>query len=81
MTVSFNPLKANGQTFSCVPELDDLEVSLSNDNARDVLQALSIDDLYSTNALAHRLLQGRPRRRPPQAPRPRLARHPPHRDS
>ena len=48
MTVSFNPLKANGHTFSRVPELDDLEVSLSNDNARDVLQALGIDDLYST---------------------------------
>ena len=48
MTVSFNPLKANGHTFSRVPEFDDLEVSLSNDNARDVLQALGIDDLYST---------------------------------
>ena len=42
MTVSFNPLKANGHTFSGVPELDDLEVSLSNDNARDVLQALGV---------------------------------------
>ena len=48
MTVSFNPLKANGDTFSRVPELDDLEVSLSNANARDVLDALGIDDLYST---------------------------------
>jgi hypothetical protein len=48
MTVSFNPLKANGHTFSRLPEFDDLEVSLSNDNARDVLAALGIDDLCST---------------------------------
>ena len=29
MTISFNPLKANGQLFTHLPELDDLEVSLS----------------------------------------------------
>ena len=28
MTVSFNPLKANGHLFTHLPELDDLEFSL-----------------------------------------------------
>ena len=44
MTVSFNPLKANGQLFTHLPELDDVEFSLSNANAADVLDALGIED-------------------------------------
>jgi hypothetical protein len=47
MTVSFNPLKANGQFFTHLPALDDLEVSLSNANAADVLDALGIEDASS----------------------------------
>ena len=46
MTVSFNPLKANGPLFTHLPELDDLEVSLSNDNAADVL---GIEDSFSAS--------------------------------
>jgi hypothetical protein len=44
MTVSFNPLKANGPLFTHRPELDDLEVSLSN--AADVL---GIEDSFSAS--------------------------------
>src|SRR5277367_5450863 len=42
MTISFNPLKANGHLFTHLPELDDLEFSLSDAdaNAADVLDAL-----------------------------------------
>jgi hypothetical protein len=47
MTVSFNPLKANGQVFTHLPELDDLEHSLSNANAADVLDALGIEHSFS----------------------------------
>jgi hypothetical protein len=47
MTVSFNPLKANGQLFAHLPELDDVELSLSNANAADVLGALGIEDSFS----------------------------------
>jgi hypothetical protein len=47
MTVSFNPLKANGQLFAHLPELNDLEFSLSNANAADVLDALGIEDGFS----------------------------------
>ena len=46
MTLSFNPLKANGPLFTHLPELDDLEVSLSNDNAADVL---GIEDSFSAS--------------------------------
>ena len=49
MTISFNPLKANGHLFAHLPELDDLEFSLSNANAADVLDALGIEDAYSAN--------------------------------
>jgi hypothetical protein len=49
MTISFNPLKANGHLFTHLPELDDLEFSLSDANAADVLDALGIEDAYSTN--------------------------------
>jgi hypothetical protein len=53
MTISFNPLKADGHLFTHLPELDDLEFSLSdadaNANAADVLDALGIEDAYSTN--------------------------------
>jgi hypothetical protein len=49
MTVSFNPLKANGQLFTHLSELDDLEVSLSNANAADVLDALGIEDSFSAS--------------------------------
>ena len=41
MTVSFNPLKAHGQLFAHLPELNDLEFSLSNANAADLLDALA----------------------------------------
>jgi hypothetical protein len=47
MTVSFNPLEANGQLFTHLPELDDLELSLSNANAADVLDALGIEAAFS----------------------------------
>jgi hypothetical protein len=49
MTVSFNPLKANGQLFTHLPELDDLELSLSNANAADVLDALGIEAAFSAS--------------------------------
>jgi hypothetical protein len=49
MTISFNPLKANGQLFTHLPELDDLEVSLSNANAADVLDTLGIEDSFSAS--------------------------------
>ena len=49
MTVSFNPLKANGQLFTHLPELDDVELSLSNANAADVLDALGIEDAFSAS--------------------------------
>ena len=39
MTFSFNPLKANGQLFTRLPELDDVKFSLSNANAADDLDA------------------------------------------
>jgi hypothetical protein len=47
MTVSFNPLKQNGQFYTRLRELDDVEISLSNTNAADVLDALGIEDLSS----------------------------------
>ena len=49
MTVSFTPLKANGQLFTHLPELDDVELSLSNANAADVLDALGIEDAFSAS--------------------------------
>ena len=49
MTVSFTPLKANGQIFTHLPELDDVEFSLSNANAADVLDALEIEDGFSAS--------------------------------
>jgi hypothetical protein len=49
MTVSFNPLKATGDLFTHLPELDDLESSLSNANAADVLDALGIEDTFSAS--------------------------------
>ena len=48
MTISFNPLKANGHLFTHVPELD-LEFSLPSANAADVLDALGIEDVYSAS--------------------------------
>jgi hypothetical protein len=45
MTVSFTPLKANAQLFTRLPELDDVELSLSN--AADVLDVLGIEDSFS----------------------------------
>jgi len=49
MTVSFNLLKANGQLFTHLPELDGVEFSLSNANAADVLDALGIEDTFSAS--------------------------------
>jgi hypothetical protein len=49
MTVSFNPLKATGDFFTSLPELDELEFSLSNANAADVLDALGIEDAFSAS--------------------------------
>ena len=49
MTVSFNPLKTNGELFIRLPELDDVEFSLSNANAADVLNALGIEDAFSAS--------------------------------
>ena len=43
------PFKANGHLFTHLPELDDLEFSLSDANAADVLDALGIGEAYSTN--------------------------------
>ena len=49
MTVSFSVLKANADLFTHLPELDDLEFSLSNANAADVLDALGIEDSFSAS--------------------------------
>jgi hypothetical protein len=49
MTVSFNPPKATGDLFTSLPELDDLEFSLPNANAADVLDALGIEDAFSAS--------------------------------
>ena len=49
MTVCFNPLKANGPLFTRLPELDEVEFSLSNANAADVLDALGIEDAFSAS--------------------------------
>ena len=49
MTVFFNPLKANGQLFTHLPELENVELSLSNANAADVLDALGIEDAFSAS--------------------------------
>ena len=49
MTLSFNPLKANGQLFTRLPELDDHEFSLSNANAADLLDTLGIEDAFSAS--------------------------------
>ena len=49
MTVSFNLLKATGDLFTHLPELDDLEFSLSNDNAAAVLDALGIENSFSAS--------------------------------
>jgi hypothetical protein len=49
MTISFNPLKANGRLFTHLPELDDVELSLSSANAADVLDALGIEDVYAAS--------------------------------
>jgi hypothetical protein len=49
MTISFNPLKANGHLFTHLPELDDLELSFPNTNAADVLDALGIEDSFSAS--------------------------------
>ena len=49
MTFSFNPLKANGQLFTRLPELDDVGFSLSNANAADDLDALGIEDAFSAS--------------------------------
>ena len=49
MTVSFNPLKTNGELFTRLPELGDVEFSLSNANAADVLDALGIEDSFSVS--------------------------------
>ena len=49
MTISFNPLETNGHLFAHRPELDDLEFSLPNANAADVLDALGIEDVYSAS--------------------------------
>ena len=46
MTVSFNPLKTNGELFTRLPELGDVEFSLSNANAADVL---GIEDSFSAS--------------------------------
>jgi hypothetical protein len=47
MSVSFTLLKANGQRFDPLPGHDDRELSLSNANAADVLDALGIEDSFS----------------------------------
>jgi hypothetical protein len=49
MTVAFRPLKATGDLFTHLPELDDLEFSLSNANAAEVLDALGIEDASSAS--------------------------------
>jgi hypothetical protein len=49
MTISFNPLKANGHLFTHLPELDDLELSIPNANAAGFLDALGIEDVYSAS--------------------------------
>ena len=80
MSVSFTLLKASGQRFDLLPGHDDREFSLSNANAADVLDALGIEDSFSERPWPIRLLPGAPHRRPAQAPRPCLPRHPRHRN-
>ena len=48
MSITFAVLRQNGQRFDRVPlSPDDSDLSLSNDNAYDVLAALGIEDSYS----------------------------------
>ena len=47
MSVSFTLLKASGQRFDPLPRHHDQEISLSNANAADVLNALGIEDAFS----------------------------------
>jgi hypothetical protein len=49
MTISFNPLKTNGHLFTYLPELNDLEFSLSNANAADLLDPLGIEDAFAAS--------------------------------
>jgi hypothetical protein len=49
MTVSFNPPRPLVTSSPALPELDDLEFSLSNANAADVLDALGIEDAFSAS--------------------------------
>ena len=81
MTISFNPLKANGHLFTHLPELDDLEFSLSDANAADDPGRPRDRRRLLHKPVAAFLLKSPPRRRPAQAHRPRLARHPRHGDA
>ena len=48
MSITFAVLRQNGQRFDRAPlSPDDSDLSLSNDNAYDVLAALGIQDSYS----------------------------------
>ena len=73
MTVSFTPVKADGQLFAHLPELDDLEFSLSNANAA-TSWTPSGSKTPSPQARGRFPLQSPPCRRPAQAhsatPRP-----------
>jgi hypothetical protein len=45
MSVTFSPLRQNGNRFDvALPAADDSDLSLSNANAYDVLNALGIED-------------------------------------
>lgn len=50
MSATFSPLPQNGNRFDvALPPADDLDLSLSNANAFDVLNALGIEDPYSSS--------------------------------
>src|SRR5271166_3304512 len=71
MSITFVVLRQSGQRYDRAPlNADDSELSLSNENAHDVLDALGIEDPYSSSPWADRALSRPPDGRPPQAPRP-----------
>jgi len=50
MSVTFSPLRQNGNRFDlALPSGDDSDLSLSNANTYDALDALGIEDPYSSS--------------------------------
>ena len=73
MSITFIVLRQNGQRCDRAPlTADDSELSLSNENAHDVLDALGIEDPYSSSPWLIAPFRA-PRGHPPQAPWPSVA--------